>query len=149
MTSLTLITKMMVHLPMALHEGQVKNGVVLCFGMGTSFRSMLTWDETKASVVELVPSIPQMISFYHADGASVLMAPNGRIIIDDARRFLERTSEKFNVVVVDPSPPVEATALSLLYSKEFYGIVKKRLAFGGFFSSGFLLFQAEGRMMHI
>lgn len=132
MTSLTPITKMMVHLPMAFHEGEIVNGVVLCFGMGTSYRSMLTWD-VAATVVELVPSVPELLPFYHADGEALLNAPNGRIVIDDARRFLERTDETFDIVVVDPPPPVEAAASSLLYSQEFYDVVKRRLAPGGIF----------------
>jgi len=132
MTSLTPITKMMVHLPMAFHGGTVAKGVVLCFGMGTSYRSMLTWG-VAATVVELVPSVPGLIPFYHADGAAVLSAPNGRIVIDDARRFLERSEEYFDIMVVDPPPPVEAAASSLLYSKEFYEVVKRRLAPGGIF----------------
>lgn len=132
MTSLTPSAKMMVHLPMVLHVGRVNNGIVLCFGMGTSFRSMLTWG-TSTKVVELVPSVPGLVPFYHADGEEVLSAPNGRIVIDDARRYLERINEKFDVIVVDPPPPVEAAASSLLYSKEFYSAVKSRLAQGGIF----------------
>ncbi|MGH7898712.1 MAG: hypothetical protein ACREQQ_12210, partial [Candidatus Binatia bacterium] len=57
MTHLSPITKMMVHFPMA-HLDAVNienaNGIVVCLGMGTSFRSLLTWP-TKATVVELVP----------------------------------------------------------------------------------------------
>ncbi len=132
MTALTPITKMMVHLPMAFHDGPINKGIVLCFGMGTSYRSMLAWG-VSSTVVELVPSIPGLVPFYHQDGELLLNAPNGRIVIDDARRFLERTQEQFDVVVVDPPPPVEAAASSLLYSKEFYGVVRKRLSPGGIF----------------
>lgn len=132
MTVLTPITKMMVHLPLAFHAAPPKNGLVLCFGMGTSFRSMVSWN-IPSTVVELVPSIPELFAFYHTDAGSVLSAPGARVVVDDARRFLYRTAERFDVIVVDPPPPLEAAASSLLYSREFYGTVYTRLAPGGIF----------------
>jgi spermidine synthase len=132
MTVLTPITKMMVHLPLALHASPPKNGLVLCFGMGTSFRSMLSW-EIPTTVVELVPSIPKLVGFFHADARNLMADPNARIVVDDARRFLNRTSERFDVIVLDPPPPIEAAASSLLYSREFYQSVVVRLNDGGIF----------------
>ena len=57
--------------------------------------------------------------------------PKGRIVIDDGRRFLKRTREKYDVIVVDPPPPVEAAGSSLLYSREFYELAKEHLQPGG------------------
>src|SRR6185369_14510292 len=96
MTELTPITKVMVHLPMAMHSTPPANGLVLCFGMGTSFRSMLSWG-VPTTVVELVPSIPRLFGFYHHDAATLVTDPNARIVIDDARRYLSRTAEKYDV----------------------------------------------------
>lgn len=127
MTVLTPITKMMVHLPLAFLERPPGKGLVLCLGMGTSFRSMLTWG-IPTTVVELVPSVPLLIGFFHPDGDVVAHNPLGRIVVDDARRFLDRSAETYDVIVVDPPPPVEAAASSLLYSTEFYKSVKRRLA---------------------
>jgi hypothetical protein len=126
MTILTPVTKYMVHLPMAYHQGKVESALIICFGMGTTFRSALTWD-VKTTVVELVPSVPKAFPFYHANAAEVLANPNGHIVIDDGRRYLERSGEKFDVIVIDPPPPVEAAGTSLLYSKEFYDLVKAHL----------------------
>src|SRR5215469_1190071 len=130
MTTLTPITKMMAHLPMSFLERPPKNALVICFGMGTTFRSMLTWG-VPVTAVELVPSVPQMVGFFHADGAELLTSDHGRVVIDDGRRFLERTEEQYDVIVIDPPPPVEAAGSSLLYSKEFYQTIRKRLRPGG------------------
>jgi spermidine synthase len=130
MTTLNPITKMMVHLTLVSLDHYPKKGLVLCFGMGTSFRSMLTWG-IPTTAVELVPSIPSLIGFYHADGEDVARNPLGRIVVDDARRFLDRSNETFDAIVIDPPPPVEAAASSLLYSSEFYEIAKRRLAPNG------------------
>ncbi len=130
MTTLTPITKFMVHLPMAFHAGKPESVLVICFGMGTSYGSALSWG-AKTIVVELIPDVPKTYGFYHDNAGQVLNDPNGRIVIDDGRRFLKRTSEKYDVIVVDPPPPVEQAGCSLLYSTEFYDLVKKHLKPGG------------------
>jgi hypothetical protein len=53
------------------------------------------------------------------------------VVVDDARRFLERSDQSFDVIVIDPPPPLAAAASSLLYSAEFYEIAARRLAPGG------------------
>jgi spermidine synthase len=54
-------------------------------------------------------------------------------VIDDGRRFLERTAGQYDVIAIDPPPPTQAAASSLLYSREFYSIVKQRLRTHGIF----------------
>ncbi len=129
-TSLTPITKMMAHLPMASLPMRPRSVLVLCFGMGTSFRSALSWD-VPVTVAELVPSVPSLIGYFHADGDQMIRSLHATVVIDDARRFLERTPESFDVIIVDPPPPVEAAGSSLLYSTEFYQVVLRHLNPGG------------------
>jgi spermidine synthase len=126
MTALSTDTKLMVHLPMAMHEGRPESALIICFGMGTSFRAALSWD-VQTTAVELVPSVVAAFGFYHADTASVLANPKGRIVIDDGRRYLERTRDKYDIIVIDPPPPVEAAGSSLLYSRQFYEVAKEHL----------------------
>ncbi|HET6900779.1 MAG TPA: hypothetical protein VFK70_20655, partial [Vicinamibacteria bacterium] len=119
MTGLTPITKFMCHLPLGFLGRPPERGLVICFGMGTSFRSMHAWG-IDATAVELVPSVPTFFSRFHADAAQVLASPHARVVVDDGRRFLDRTVEKYDVIVIDPPPPTEAAGSSLLYSREFY-----------------------------
>ena len=126
MTKLTPITKFMVHLPLAFHQGPPESALILCFGMGTTYRSALSWN-IETTAVELVPSVTRMFGFYHADAAQVLNNPKGHIIVDDGRRYLKRTREKFDVIVIDPPPPVETAGCSLLYSDEFYALARQHL----------------------
>jgi spermidine synthase len=79
----------------------------------------------------LVPSVPRMFSYYHSDADKVLASPQARVVIDDGRRYLERTQEQYDLITIDPPPPLEAAASSLLYSKEFYRAAKRRLRPGG------------------
>lgn len=125
-TELTPETKFMAHLPLAYHIGKPESALIICFGMGTSFRSALSWN-VDTTAVELVPSVPQLFGFFHSDAAQLAANPKGHIVVDDGRRYLKRTSKMFDVVVTDPPPPVEAAGSSLLYSDEFYQLVKQHL----------------------
>jgi spermidine synthase len=129
-TGLTPITKIMAHLPLAFLDRPPQNALVVCFGMGTTYRSLLSWD-IPVTAVELVPSVPRVFGFYHADGPELLRSPLSHLVIDDGRRYLERTPGQYDVITIDPPPPVEAAGSSLLYSKEFYTIVCHRLRRGG------------------
>ena len=130
MTALTPVTKMMAHLPLALLDHPPRRALAICFGMGTSYRSLLSWNIPTTSA-ELVPSVPALFSYYHADAPQLLRSPLSHIIIDDGRRYLERTEEQYDVILIDPPPPVEAAGSSLLYSEQFYAAAKRRLQPGG------------------
>ncbi len=129
-TFLTPITKMMAHLPLAFLDHTPRSALVVCFGMGTTYRSLLSWD-IQTTAVELVPSVPRLLPYFHSDGVELMKSPLSRVVIDDGRRYLERTSEQYDVITIDPPPPVKAAGSSLLYSKEFYLIIRRRLAPGG------------------
>lgn len=135
-TELTPVTKHIAHLPLAFLPHPPQSGLVICFGMGTTYRSLLSWD-IPTTAVELVPSVREAFPFYHDDARQLLASPLGRVVIDDGRRFLNRSTEQFDVIVIDPPPPVEAAGSSLLYSREFHQAVKRHLTPGGIFQSWF------------
>jgi spermidine synthase len=130
MTTLTPITKVMAHLPLSLLDKPATSGLVICFGMGTTFRSMMSWG-IHTTAVELVPSVPRVFGYFHEDGPELLRSPLARMVIDDGRRYLDRSQEQFDVIAVDPPPPVGAPTSSLLYSREFYAVLKPHLRVGG------------------
>jgi spermidine synthase len=126
MTDLTPITKMMAHLPLAFLNHSPHSALVVCFGMGTTYRSLLSWG-VQTTAVELVPGVPRLFWYYHADAARLMSSPLSHVEIDDGRRYLERTPQQYDVITVDPPPPIESAGSSLLYSKEFYSTIKERL----------------------
>lgn len=127
MTILTPITKVMASMPLAFLNHSPQNALVICFGMGTTHRSMLSWG-IDSTVVDLVASVPALFWYYHADAPQLLQSPRSHVVIDDGRRFLERTTAQYDVIVIDPPPPIGAAGSSLLYSREFYSAAQKRLS---------------------
>jgi spermidine synthase len=130
MTKLNPITKMMAHLTLGSLDHTPHSALIICFGMGTTFRSVMTWN-ISGTAVELVPSVPKLFSYYHADADQVMKLPLAHVVIDDGRRFLERSPTKYDAIIVDPPPPVQTAGSSLLYSQEFYAVAKQRLVPGG------------------
>jgi len=130
MTQLTPVTKYMAHIPLAIRDKRPESILIICLGMGTTFRSAASWD-IRTTAIELVPSVRDAFGFYFRDAETILRRPGARIIIDDGRRFLIRSPEMFDVITIDPPPPVEASGSGFLYSEEFYRILKNRLNKGG------------------
>jgi spermidine synthase len=130
MTSLNPVTKMMAHLTLASLDHPPQTALVVCFGMGTTFRSVLSWG-IQATVVELVPSVPKLFSYYHPDGDQIMALPNAHVVIDDGRRYLERSPQLYDAIIIDPPPPVQTAGSSLLYSEDFYAVARERLRRGG------------------
>ena len=129
-TVLTPVTKWMAHVPLVFLGRHPADALVICFGMGTTFRSLLSWD-IRVTAVELVPSVPEFFPYFHADAREIMRSPNARVVIDDGRRFLERSPDMFDVITIDPPNPPEAAGSSLLYSREFYALARNRLRPGG------------------
>ena len=131
MTELTPVTKFMAHFPLALLGCPRPSVLIICFGMGNTFRSALTWDQAEVTAVELVPGVRDVFDFYFDDADECLSNPRGQVVIDDGRRYLRRSTRRFDLVTIDPPPPMETSGSSLLYSREFLRIVREHLTEGG------------------
>jgi spermidine synthase len=129
MTALTIDARLMAVLPMMLRP-QADSMLVICFGMGSSFRSALIGG-LRVDGVELVPSVPKMFNYYYADGDRFLADPRGRLVITDGRNYVELTDRAYDLIVVDPPPPIESSGTAVLYSREFYAASASRLTDGG------------------
>jgi spermidine synthase len=129
MTLLTVDAKLMAYLPI-ITRPQSQRMLVICFGMGSSYRAGLRAG-LLVDGVELVPSVPKMFHWYHADAGKVLADPRGHLIITDGRNYVELSDRKYDLIVVDPPPPIESSGTSVLYSREFYAASARRLNAAG------------------
>jgi spermidine synthase len=129
MTAITIDARLMAILPIMLRP-EADSMLVICFGMGSSFRSGLIGG-VKVDGVELVPSVPKMLKYYYADGDQVLSDPRGRLVITDGRNYVELTDRTYDLIVVDPPPPIQSSGTAVLYSREFYAGCSSRLKAGG------------------
>jgi spermidine synthase len=126
MTALVTETKLMAHLPLWLADAP-RDVLVVCFGMGTTARSASRHDRTEVWAVELVPAVFDCFGFYHADGPELLRSPRVHPVVDDGRHFLLTRSQQFDVLTVDPAPPLYSAGAVNLYTREFFQLCRGRL----------------------
>jgi spermidine synthase len=130
MTVLVTDTKLMAHLPILLCE-HPKDVLVVCFGMGTTVRSAVAHEDVAVDAVELVPDTYSAFGFYHADGPEILKNPRVHHYVDDGRSFLLMRDRKYDVITIDPAPPIYSAGTVNLYAREFICLCRDRLNSGG------------------
>jgi spermidine synthase len=84
--------------------------------------------ETIAEIESLVPRV--VARYFGAQNFDVVNNPKVHIEIDDARHFVLTSDEKFDAVTSDPFDPWVKGA-AMLYTKEFFGLIKRHLNPGG------------------
>ena len=131
MTYLTVSTKLMAYLPMALRPNTASM-LDICFGMGSTYRSSLILG-IRTDAVELSPSVPAQMPAFFSDANRFLHDPRGRIIVGDGRNYVRLATGRYDVIVVDPPPPIESAGTVVLYTSEFFAEAKQRLNPGGIF----------------
>lgn len=105
MTTLSTETKLMAHLPLAF-AAHAKEMLVICFGMGTTVRSAALYPDLNITAVDLVPETFEAFSYYHADAEKIKKNARVRLVRNDGRNTLLLSSKKYDVITVDPAPPL-------------------------------------------
>ncbi len=130
MTTLCPETKIMAHLPLLLHPSP-RRMLVVCFGMGTTVRSARVHKNVQCDVVELDPQVYECLPFFHADGPDILADSRIHRFADDGRNFLLMRPALYDVISMDPPPPVWSAGTVNLYTKEFFELCRRRLDTSG------------------
>jgi spermidine synthase len=131
MTGLTVDTKLMAYLPKVLRPGS-STLLDIAFGMGSTYKSGLLLG-LKTDAVELSPSVPSQMGAFQADADKYLHSPLGRIIEADGRNYVSLTNARYDLIVVDPPPPIQSAGTVVLYTREFIQQARSRLNPGGVF----------------
>ncbi len=129
MTARVTDTKMMAHVPMLLHPAP-EDTLVIGFGMGTTFRSAISHGRN-VTVVELVDEVFDAFPYFHEDAETVRGYSRGRMVVNDGRNFLKLTPDRYDVITVDPPPPIDGAGVNHLYSLDFLALARGRLKPGG------------------
>lgn len=130
MTILCAETKLMAHLPLLLADSP-RNILVICFGMGSTVASASLHPGLDITAVELVPEVYECFGFYHPGQEEILRRPNVHPLVGDGRNYFLLTSRTFDVITVDPAPPIYSAGTVNLYSREFLSLCRDHLSPGG------------------
>jgi spermidine synthase len=81
--------------------------------------------------VEIEPSVVAGASFFADENHGALQDPRIRIVQDDVANHLRTTSEMYRVISADEKTAQEYASNGFSYSREYYGLLRARLAPGG------------------
>jgi len=115
----------------ALSHPKPESALVVGLGAGITAGALLLYPEMKRIVIcEIEPEVVGAAKLFEKENYKVLSDPRVQVVFDDARHFLATTREKFDIVTSDPIHPW-VRGNSILFSREYYGIVKNRLTPNG------------------
>jgi spermidine synthase len=105
-------------------------------GEGATLREVLAHKTVKRAVMvdideEVVSLCRRLLPSWHQNAFD---DPRAELHFADARKYLDESSEKFDVIIIDLVDPLEQGPARLLYTQEFYQIVKQKLGPDGIMS---------------
>jgi len=128
-TDLTLLG-MMGHMPALLH-GAPETVLVIGLGAGVTAGMAAQHESVKrVDCIELERKVPSATEYFSRENRDILNDPKLNLIIDDGRNFLQKTTNKYDIITSDPIHPWLSGAGSL-YSVEHFKSCKERLNKGG------------------
>jgi spermidine synthase len=124
----------LVHPAMAAHAAP-KKIAVLGGGDGMAVREILKYASVESvTLVELDPNMTRLFSSnttLSALNSNALNSPKVKIVNTDAFKFLETTTDVFDVVIVD-FPDPSNFSIGKLYTTSFYALLEQRLSASGY-----------------
>jgi spermidine synthase len=83
-------------------------------------------------VVDLSREMMEAAELYSRENYDVLRSPRLNLHVEDARNFLLKSDEPYDIITTDATHPVNASSWAL-FTREFYELVREQLAPGGVF----------------
>lgn len=125
----------LVHPPMLTHPGP-KNVFIAGGGEGATLREILRHRSVnKAVMVDIDADVINICRKFLPDyNAGAFDDKRCLIYNTDARKWLAQSKNKFDVIIIDLTEPVEEGPAYLLYTQEFYKIVASKLTENGLIS---------------
>ena len=123
--------KLYVYWPVAVHP-DLRRALLIGYGVGNTAKAMTDSPGLESiDVVDLSRDILDMNRIvYPAEADHPLHDPRVRVHIEDGRHLLQTTDREFDLITGEPPPPGIAR-VEHLYSREYFDLIRSRLAVGG------------------
>ena len=134
-------------LPLILHPDtpRLRPRVALVgYASGVTAGAILQYPVKRLDVVELEPAIIEASVFFEHVNNKPLEDKRLRLITDDGRNFLAAGSEKYDVIINEPSNPW-LTGVANLFTREYFEIGRRRLQKNGIFITWAQMYEISPR----
>jgi spermidine synthase len=113
-----------------------QSALVIGGGEGAALREILKYPSIRRAVmVDIDEQVVEICKRHLPEmHQGAFDDPRTEVRHEDARAYLERTPERFDLIISDLVEPLEEGPACLLYSREFYRIVHDRLTESGTFT---------------
>lgn len=123
--------KLLGHLPLILHDNP-KTVLVNAVGGGITLGAVAKHD-VQVEAVDIVPDVRDAMALFNKENGDVLQRTNWRLIADDGRHYLKISPQHYDVITADATHPAAAESW-VLYTQEYYELVKAKLTDRGVFA---------------
>jgi len=134
-----LLERRQAHLPLLLHADP-ERALLLGVGTGATLGAALAHPGLAVDGVELIPEVLEASALFADENEGMSEHPRARLLVDDARRFLRESPERWDVIVSDLFLPWTA-GTAHLYSTDFYRIGREHLLPHGLYAQWLPLHQ--------
>ena len=107
----------------------------LVIGFGTGATSNILSRHTKTTTVEIEPKVIKIAGYFKIINEWVFNE-NHKIVYNDARDYIKKSRERYDIVVNHPLDPHQSFS-SLLFTREFFEIVCSKLSDDGLYVQWF------------
>ncbi len=135
--------KLLGHLPV-LYTPHPRRALVICLGTGMTAAAVATHPEVeRLDIAEISPEVVAVAPQFRELTDAVLEDPRTHLTIDDGRQVLLASSERWDLITLEPPPPRDSGVVSL-YTTEFYRLAEQRLNRGGVLAQWIPLHSQSG-----
>ncbi len=107
--------------------------LMVCFGGGIAAGATTCLPDVKSlTIVDLESSVVRAASTLARENHDLLKNPKARVVIDDGRNYIMTSHRQWPVIISDSTHPKSADSW-VLYTKEFYDLVRDHLTADGVF----------------
>jgi len=132
------------HVPLLLASNR-KRVLVIGLGSGVTAGSAALHG-ARVDVVEISRAVADAARFFGSANREALDDPNIHLHIDDARAWLSRRTDRYDVIISEPSNPWVA-GNAALFTEEFFELARSRLTPGGVLAQWFHAYEMTDELL--
>ena len=132
------------HLPLLLHESP-RTVALVGLGAGVSAGATLAHDVERVDCAEIAAQVVPAHQLFAAVNGRCWEDPRLAVIVNDGRHVLATTTERYDVISVDPTDP----PVVYQYSRDFFAVCRERLNPGGLMVQWLPLFHLSSAHLRI
>ena len=135
-----MITQTMLSLlPLAMHDDPKKLAII-GLGSGVSLGAAEGFPLKEIDCIEILPAVVRANKYFAGINHNALDDKRVKLLIEDGRKYLSYTENRYDVIVSEPSNPW-ISGMSNLFTKEFFSIARDRLHEDGIMSQWLQLYS--------